>query len=739
MTLASLALAEGVPQGTLLAVLAFALLSLLGLGFELRKREGAARWVLFSGVLALLLVAGAILRPARVTTRGVRVGAKVVVLVDESRRLLLPGDEQGGSRRDAALAAARAIGKHFASARVSVLGFGAGEPRSLSIDEAAAHPTAAELSDETDLSGALSAIAEQPGERPKAVVVISDGRLARPSAGADAALLRDQTSALGTPIHTVRIAEQTPRDASIRSIHSAGATVAHQPLALTIEIACSGGLSCGDVPVILRELRHGVEPFVLATGIAKVTGDSATVELSITLERAGARLVEVSIEPPAGDTIPENNTRILTFGVTRDRLRLLHVAGRPTYDVRSLRMWLKSDESVDLVAFFILRTDEDNTETTDDSELALIPFPVDELFSEHLPSFDAVILQDIDAVTYKLARHLPELESYVRSGGGLIMVGGPSAFAGGGYARSPLERVLPVELRSDEHPFDTADFVPRYTEAGRSAPVLAGLTELFGDELPSMSGSNTLGRARENSIVLWEHPERRAGQGAMPVLALGEAGDGRSIALGVDGTHALAFSEFAERAAGRAYGALWDGLVGWLMRDPRYEALRLELPVPCIAGLPTSLRLYRLPGASGDVALELERLGQKSTLLVTKSVKDPAPGPLDLDLGVLDAGGYSARARVGAAPPTRFDFACERGGPAWSDSRPDPERLTNIAQASGGRSVSRSKIDDLPVPDPIEVAAERSSAPLLPAWAWTLAAALALGAHWYARRRQGLL
>ena len=85
----------------------------------------------------------------------------------------------------------------------------------------------------------------------------------------------------------------------------------------------------------------------------------------------------------------------MTFNVARQRVRLLHVAGRPTYDVRSLRRWLKSDESVDLVAFFILRTDEDNPMTSDDSELALIPFPVDELFTEHLPSFDAVVLQDI--------------------------------------------------------------------------------------------------------------------------------------------------------------------------------------------------------------------------------------------------------------------------------------------------------------------------------------------------------
>src|SRR4051812_4219031 len=634
MMLASLALAEGVPVATLWGVALLSALSLAFLAFELRKREGGAGLLLVTGVLALLFLAGAVLRPARVNTRGVNVGARVVVLVDESRRLLLPSE--GKTRRELALSAARELSKHFSSARVSLLRFGAGEPRPLQIEDALAHPNPADLSDETDLTGALRALAQEPGERPKAVVVVSDGRFARPTATADDAALRDLAAPLGAPIHTVAIADQAAPDASIRSIHTSGATVAHQPLALTIEIACSGGLSCGEVPVTARELRHGVEPFTLATGVAKVTGGSATVELSITLERAGARLVEVSIEPPAGDTIAENNTRILTFSVTRDRLRLLHVAGRPTYDVRALRMWLKSDESIDLVAFFILRTDEDNTETTEDSELALIPFPVDELFTEHLPSFDAVILQDIDAVTYKLLRHLPALANYVQSGGGLIMVGGPSAFAGGGYARSPLENVLPVELSGGEQPFDTADFVPRYTDAGRSAPVLRGLSELFADELPTFTGSNTLGAARPNAITLWEHPERRIGKAPLPVLALGESGDGRSIALGVDGTHALAFSEFADRAAGRAYGALWDGLVGWLMRDPRYEALRLELSGPCIAGLPSSLRLVRLPGSPGDVTLQLTRLGPQRTPVSTKNVKEPAPGPLELELGVLE-------------------------------------------------------------------------------------------------------
>ena len=125
--------------------------------------------------------------------------------------------------------------------------------------------------------------------------------------------------------------------------------------------AARAGSTAENVPLSVRELRYGVEPALLASGVAKVEDGVGRVELKITLERAGTRVVEIAMEAPEGDQIPENDSRILTFTVARERVRLLHVAGRPTYDVRALRMWLKSDESVDLVAFFILRTDEDTT------------------------------------------------------------------------------------------------------------------------------------------------------------------------------------------------------------------------------------------------------------------------------------------------------------------------------------------------------------------------------------------
>jgi uncharacterized membrane protein len=729
----NLALAEGMtPVAVTLGALVLAVW-VVWAALEVRRSERAGAAVLASAVVAALCVAGAFFRPTRVKERGARLGPRVAVLVDQSRRLRLPAEH--GDRRSVALAAAAALARRWAQAQVDIYGFGEQKLVPLSLTR---ESTLGQLGEESDLTGALAELAAAPGERVRAVVVVSDGRLARPAERVDDAGLALALGTLGVPVHTVRVTEQAPADASVRQVSTVGAAVAHQPLALHVTVGCAGGVNCDEVPVIVRELRQGSPPAELARGIARAGTGEATIDLEVTIERAGQRVIEVALEPQKGDRVPENDHRLLTLDVRRERVRLLHVAGRPTYDVRQLRLWLKANESIDLVAFFILRTNGDQPNVVDDtSELSLIPFPVDALFTQHLPTFDAVMLQDIDAVEYKLDRYLPALEAYVRSGGGLIMVGGPSAFAGGGYAGSPLERVLPVELPRSGEPYDLRGFVPRYTPAGRVAPVLGGVRQLFGEDLPLMEGSNTLGKPRPGSIVLWEHPERRVGNVAMPVLALGEMGDGRSIALGVDATYELGFGELAERTSGRAYGALWDGLLGWLMRDPRYEAGRVSLDGPCIAGEPASFELVPPPGATGKLAFTIERLGVPAQTVFSRTLASSGSSE-HVDAGRLPAGGYSARMRFGAAPPTRLDFACEDGGRAYADSRPDPARLVRIAGATGGKSVTPDEIGDLPLPSATEVMVERRASALLPPWIWALAAALALGAHWLLRRRAGL-
>jgi uncharacterized membrane protein len=710
--------------------------------FEMRRRERGGVAIGVTGLLAIAALLAAVLRPARVSARESAVGARVVVLADTSRSMALAGDD-GRPRSDARDEAVARLQKSGQSARVVVLGFGEGAPAPLPADR-----DATSRAHHSDLGAALRALAASPEERPAAIVVVSDGRLDDPPAEASEASLRALGDANRVPIHAIATTQEAPADASVRRVSAAGAAVAHVPLPLRVEVGCAGGLACDELTVTARELRDDGPPAVLASGVAHVKDGKAALDLTITLERAGARIVEVAVASPAGDTIPDNDRRLVTFDVARERVRVLHVAGRPTNDVRALRQWLKSDASVDVVAFFILRTPTDDVHASQ-NDLALIPFPVDELFTEHLPSFDAVVLQDFDAQPYGLEKYLENIRGYVRRGGGLVMVGGQNSFVAGGYAGTPLADVLPVQL--DGSPgatsADTSPFAPQWTPEGLAAPLLAPLRDVVGDELPQMPGANVLGDVRAGGVALWAHPSRTTRHGArMPVLAIGDEGDGRTIALGVDGAWELEFSALGARTAGRGHGALWDGLLGWLMRDPRFEPAQIEIVGGCTAGLPSTLHARLLPGAAqpGDepatqaLVLDVTRIDKQQAPVHVERPRPADAAAVDLALPPLEAGGYTARLRVAGGATTRHDFACEAGGDEWADSRPDPKRLQALADATGGAFTSAADAGAVPLPKPTVVSAERHVAPLAPPWAWTLTATLLLGVHWIARRRSGL-
>ncbi len=725
------------------AAVALALASFAMLLVEMRQRHRGGVFIAVTGLLAVAGLLAAILRPARVTARESVVGARVVVLADTSRSMAL--SQSGEARWEARDRALEALARTASNARISVLSFGDGPPRPLPLalgERASERLTTAAA--HSDLGAAIRAIAASPEERPSALVVVSDGRLDDPPEGASDATLRALGEALRIPIDTVATTPAAPADASVRHVSAAGAAVAHVPLPLRVEVGCAGGLACDDVTVTARELRDDGPPTVLATGVAHVKDGKAALDLTVTLERAGARIVEVGIVAPPGDAIPENDRRLVTFHVARERVRVLHIAGRPTNDVRALRQWLKSDASVDVVAFFILRTPTDDVHASQ-NELSLIPFPVDELFTEHLPSFDAVVLQDFDAQPYGLEKYLTNIARYVRGGGGLVMVGGQNSFVAGGYAGTPLADVLPVDL--DGSPgatsADTSGFVPEWTAEGRAAPLLSPLRDVVGDELPEMPGTNILGDVRAGAVALWSHPTRTTQSGAkMPVLAVGEPGDGRTIALGVDGAWGLEFSQLGARTAGRGHGALWDGLLGWLMRDPRFEPAQLDLVGGCTAGLPSTLRAHLLPAAANTppqaLSLEVTRIDRPQAPVRVEGTRAADASTVDLALPPLPPGGYTARLRIGGGEATRHDFACEAGGDEWADSRPDPSRLARLASVTGGTSVAAEQASSLRMPRPTVVSAERRVSPVAPPWVWTLAATILLGVHWIARRRSGL-
>jgi hypothetical protein len=324
-----------------------ALASLAMLIFEVRRRERGAFLVVATGVLGLLALVAAVLRPARISARESRVGPRVLVLADTSRSMALPGDDGRPRRiaRDEAIARLEASGR---GARIVVFGFGDGPAVPLAGDAGDASARAPS----SDLGAAFRSLSDSADEHPAAVIVVSDGRLNDPSEDTAESAMRAWGHALRVPVHAVATTRLVPKDASVRRVSAAGAAVAHVPLPLRVEVGCEG-LTCDAIPVTARELRDDGPPNLLASGVANARDGKASLDLAVTLEQAGSRIVEVAITPPEGDTIPANDRRLVTFQVKRERVRVLHIAGRPTNDVRALRQWLKSDAAVDVVAYFI--------------------------------------------------------------------------------------------------------------------------------------------------------------------------------------------------------------------------------------------------------------------------------------------------------------------------------------------------------------------------------------------------
>jgi uncharacterized membrane protein len=227
----------------------------------------------------------------------------------------------------------------------------------------------------------------------------------------------------------------------------------------------------------------------------------------------------------------------------------LQVAGAPSWDVKFLRRFLEGDPSVQLVSFFILRTQRDLATSYTERELSLIQFPYERLFEEDLWTFDVVIFQNFDAENYfdpyQSGTLLGNVREYVENGGAFVMIGGDRSFGLGHYGATPLADLLPRRAVAIGRAADTASFLPMLTEEGERHPITrlvaeAGENAEWWKRLHPLDGTNVVLRAKPDAAVLLAHPDRKDADGRpLPILAVQEVGAGRSMALTVDASVAV--------------------------------------------------------------------------------------------------------------------------------------------------------------------------------------------------------
>jgi uncharacterized membrane protein len=746
------------------AVLAVAV-SALALWRQPRRRFGLMLFLLRLGAVASCLLVA--LQPSVELGQVSLLPNHVAVLVDASRSMSVAPPDRGPSRAERAarlVANATPLFAEWERAGHRVEYFTFGQALATATPESLGAPPQAEA---TRMGEALSELHGRfAGRDLGGVIVISDGidtgRIGRGPLDGET---RRMLEALEAPVHTVFVGEPELRDLSVATVLADDFAFVRTPIKLEAVLRHQG---YGDRQVevtLLREGRVLDSKFVTLHGAA----GQERVSFETTPTEPGNFVFEVKTPVLLGEALESNNSQVFTIKVIRDRVRVLHVCGRPSWDERFLRSILRLNPNVDLVSFFILRTDTDEI-PLGSGEMSLIPFPYQEIFDEQVRSFDLLIFHNFNYKPYWVEPYLPGVRDYIQSGGALAMIGGDLSFASGLYGESALRDVLPVDLSGipaeGARSYSTDNFKPRLTPTGRNHPVTSLSLDPKANEgrwasLPPLQGINKVARLQPGASALLVHPNQTSSDGKpAPVVAVTEAGKGRTLALLTDSAWSWGFAAAGEERSRTAQEKLgnddsrtlqrfWDGAIRWLVRDPALTLLHVGLDRneyrrgQTVAVRVRTLHTDYTPAGRVDVGLDLLVAEEKSdsakpvrSLALTTGEDGEAHG----ELTGLAPGAFRLRARAtldGRALEEQVTFVLRPEGRELDDVVSHDQVLREIATATHGTYSNGvlSKPSIRPARQ-VRVGSVRTMA----IWAHPIMLLIAMGllaVEWTLRRRSG--
>jgi hypothetical protein len=580
----------------------------------------------------------------------------------------------------------------------------------------------AHVGDGADNAGTLAMgelarlLAQDPRARVAGAVLVTDGQVH------DTGLVPD----LPAPLHVLLTGRATDWDRRLVIETAPAFGIIDEEILITLRIEDQGavppGLS-GRAEIAIAIDGTPLGSFAVPT--------NETLQLPLTLRHAGQNVVQFIIPEAAGELTDRNNAAVVQINGIRDRLSVLLVSGEPHPGQRTWRNLLKSDPSVDLVHFTILRPPEkqDGVPVT---ELSLIAFPTRELFMESVDDFDLIIFDRYRRRGILPMTYFDNIRRYVEDGGALLLAAGPDYASAASLYRSPLADILPGRptARVIEAPF-----LPEISQLGQRHPVTAGLSQAH---QPPEGSQQPWGRwMRQVEVIAQSGQTVMTGHDGAPLLLLDRVGEGRVALLASD--HAWLWDRGFE--GGGPQLEMLRRLAHWMMGEPELEeeALFAETDGQTIRVTRRTLedgvgalRVTAPDGSEIEMALEQTAPGR-----FTARIEGAEQG-----LYRLAEGGFERVIALGPAAPREFEETIASGA-----------RLAPMVDALGGAVM---RLED-GIPDLRRVAEGRVAAgrgwigvtpraayqtidvkvtPLIAAWVFLLLAAALTVAGWLREGRR---
>ena len=645
--------------------------------------------------LALTALAGALANPSLQIEDRQSLSDIVIAIVDET------ASQRIGDRSDQA---ARAL----ATLEAQVAARGNTELRVIRLDDGAGNAG-------TELMSALAqALAEEPRARVAGAVLITDGQ----------AHDIDRAPGMPAPLHVLLTGHQGDWDRRLIVRNAPGFAIIGEEVDLTLRIEDQGAVPEGLGDGSLTRLMVSVDGGPARSLDLPVGRD---VRVPVTLDYGGMNVIQFTLAEAAAELTDRNNSAIIQINGVRDRLRVLLVSGQPHPGERTWRNLLKSDSSVDLVHFTILRPPEkqDGVPVT---ELSLIAFPTRELFLEKIHEFDLIIFDRYKRRGILPAVYLANVGQYVQGGGAVLVAAGPDFATADSLYRSPLGLVLPAAPTS----FVLEDgYRPVISDVGQRHPVTQGL-EAF---------APTGGWGRWLRLIDLVRPQGHVvmtGADERPLLVLNRVGEGRVALLASD--HAWLWSRGFE--GGGPQLELLRRLAHWMMKEPELEEEALTARAE---GQTVTIIRRTMAEEVGEVTVT----GPDGRVMVLPLDAD-VPGRFqaqfeagDLGLYRIAEGAMAGVVAVGPAAPREFEetvASADQLGPLVAATRggvmPIAAGLPDLRTVRPGRPATGRGWIGI-TPRAAYLTRDVSVVPLLPPWAvLILVAGLMIGAWLIEGRRR---
>jgi hypothetical protein len=505
--------------------------------------------------------------------------------------------------------------------------------------------------DGTRLFTALgSTLADVPTDRIAGVIMLTDGRVHD---------VPPDTSALGfaAPIHALITGSKDERDRRVALIAAPRFGIVGQSQTITFKVE-DQGVKAGTAEVTVRRDGDVIDTRTVPVGVQQ--------NLEIQIPHGGRNIVEIEAAPlPGGELTTVNNRAVVSIDGVRDKLRVLLVSGEPHAGERTWRNLLKSDPSVDLVHFTILRPPE-KQDGTPINELSLIAFPTRELFQQKINDFQLIIFDRYARQGVLPIIYFDNINRYVREGGAVLVAAGPDYASQTSLWRTPLDAVLPAE--PDGNVTDEA-YRPSLTDLGKRHPVTRGLDGSDSNPPNWSEWFRIVNTRNTTGTTVMQGPDQK------PLLVLSRQGEGRVALLLSD--HIWLWARGFE--GGGPHLDLLRRLSHWLMKEPdlEEEALRLN-----VSGHDLVVRRQTMAESVADVTMtspsgasQVLKLDATEPGVWEKTVKAD-----ELGLWRATDGKLNALINIGPANPREF-----------TEVTSTTEVLAPITNATGGDS---RRLDD---------------------------------------------